>query len=360
MGTFLICHLFFQACLPIYANATKINLIYRLKPPLPSTSIQLVKAAFKAPFAKAMKQCGVSSSYYFRKVRLPTGVDDPESFLPEKPFWKLVNLVAEQENIPDFGTRVAEARPWHKIDSLAPLLQNSTTLKQLLTKFCKAASNQSTHAYFELEQSNKATWFKKIDKPLLRNDSQMEMYRVTSMIQLIQVAAGSTWVPQRVRLQMQEACLDKHCKWIENSLLIFQSGESSILIPNDLLNLPINLEIPITGSQLRTYDINADFLESLKQIVRIYLGHGDCSLDTISEAVDISARTLQRRLKTKRYTFNKLCSEIKLEMAVEHLKTGRTVTETAKLLNYSDIAHFSRAFKRWTGTNPNSIVTSHK
>jgi len=306
-----------------------------------------------------MIQNGVSTSTYYRKVRLPTGdEDDPESFLPEKPFWKLINLVAEQENIPDFGTQVAEIRPWHKIESLAPLLQNSKTLKDLLMGFCNVASKQSTHAHFALEQSSKSTWFKKLGKPLLRNDSQMEMYRLTSMIQLIQIAAGSTWVPEKVRLMMKKTCLDKHCRWIQNSKLVFESKETSILIPNDLLGMPVSLEIPITGTRLRTYDINADFLDSLIQIIRIYIGHGDSSIDTISEAVDIPVRTLQRRLHNNGYKFNNLCGELKQQIAMECLTTGKSVSETARLLNYSDIAHFTRAFKRWTGKTPTCFKIS--
>ena len=341
--------------MPIYVSLSNIKKPSKLISPLTSAPIQLVKAAFKLPFTEAMKQCGVSSSYYYRKVRLPSGDDDPESFLPEKPFWKLINLVAKQEGIPDFGTRVAEIRPWCKIESLAPLLQSSKTLEELLIAFCTAASGQSTHAHFELEQNNESIWFKKIDKPLIRSDSQMEMYRLTSMIQLVQVAAGSTWIPEKVRLIMQETCLEMHCKWIQNSQLVFNRGESSISIPNTLLNLPVSLKIPVTGSKLRTYDINANFLDSLRQIIRIYVGHGDCSIDTISEAVDISVRTLQRHLKNRRYKFNTLCGEVKLEMAIEYLKAGRSVSETATLLNYSDIAHFTRAFKRWTGKTPSSF-----
>ena len=304
----------------------------------------------------AMKRNGVPTSYYYRKVRLPAeDDDDPESLLPEKPFWKLINKVAEEKTIPDFGTQVAEIEPWHKIQSLAPLLQDSKTLKDLLTGFCDAAVKQSTHAHFALEQNNEITWFKKQGVPLIRNDIQMEMYRITSMIQLIQVAAGSTWVPEQVRLMMKSTCLDKHCKWIQNSKLVFASKETSVLVPEDLLSMPVSLEIPTTGTQLRPYDINAGFLDSLRQIIRMYIGHGDCSIDTISEAIDMSARTLQRRLHRNGYKYNNLCGEIKLQIAIEYLNTGRSVSETATLLNYSDVAHFTRAFKRWTGKTPSSF-----
>ncbi len=116
-----------------------------------SNNIHLVKAAFHTQFRVAMEACGVSAEYYFKKFNLPTEVNDSESLVPLMPFYSLINTVAINENIPDFGSRVARITPWHKVASLGPLIKNSKNLKELLTTFCEVASGQSSPVTFLLK-----------------------------------------------------------------------------------------------------------------------------------------------------------------------------------------------------------------
>ena len=84
-----------------------------IKPEIP-----LVKGAFRKQFTVAMAVMGISSEYYYRKVRLPAqDPEDLESTVPLRPMYRLANIVAVEEGMPDFGSRVAQLTPWHKVDS---------------------------------------------------------------------------------------------------------------------------------------------------------------------------------------------------------------------------------------------------
>ena len=166
-------------------------------------SIPLVKAAFVIPFRIAMENNGVSTDTYFKKFRLPLAVlDDPESLIPEKPFWRLINQVAIAEMIPDFGMQVAQAKPWYRIDSLQPLLHNKRSLRALLNTFCDLASSQSNVSDFNIRIEGEVCWFENHGQLLVSNDIQMELYRVTSMIELVQLATGKNWKPVVAHLMM--------------------------------------------------------------------------------------------------------------------------------------------------------------
>lgn len=76
-------------------------------------------------------------------------------------------------------------------------------------------------------------------------------------------------------------------------------------------------------------------------------------LDPISKSIGLSARTLQRRLKYCGVDFDALRDETRRSQALRLIASGRyTATEITYMVGYSDQAHFTRAFKRWTGSTP--------
>jgi AraC-like DNA-binding protein len=82
--------------------------------------------------------------------------------------------------------------------------------------------------------------------------------------------------------------------------------------------------------------------------------HGDVpDIESVSRALFLSARTLQRRLADEGVRFSTLLDEVRLDMAQRYLSAGRaTLTEIAYLLGFSEPNSFFRSFKRWTGKTP--------
>lgn len=75
--------------------------------------------------------------------------------------------------------------------------------------------------------------------------------------------------------------------------------------------------------------------------------------------LNISARTLQRRLNDWGISFEELVDEYRRERALKLLlHVDRSILEVAYSLGYSDPAHSTRAFRRWTGMSPKSYRTA--
>lgn len=322
--------------------------------------IHLVRSAFHRQFTETMGANGIDAVKYYRQVGLPvTEPEDPGSLLPEKPFWRLVNLVARDRNVPDFGSQIALRYPWHRVQTLAPLIGNSKNLKELLITFCQVSSSQSSQVEFDLETHDSRNWFAANGNPLIRNDIQMELYRVTCMIQLIQLATGSGWQPDRVRLSMPNTSLTKSCPLLAMSQIGFSCNQTAVAIPDIALKLPIRLEIPSTRVNLSNYNIDAGFLDSLRLILVLGITHGEFKIESIARTVDIPIRTLQRQIEAHGTSFNKLLGEVRYEIAREELlKTNLKIQEISAKLGYSDNSHFVRAFKRWSGITPRKLRES--
>ncbi len=75
--------------------------------------------------------------------------------------------------------------------------------------------------------------------------------------------------------------------------------------------------------------------------------------ERVAKRLNISARTLQRRLNDWGVTFEELVDEYRRDRALRLLmRADHSVLEIAYSLGYSDPAHFTRAFKRWQGVSP--------
>ncbi|MGB5457274.1 MAG: helix-turn-helix domain-containing protein [Gammaproteobacteria bacterium] len=325
----------------------------------------LVKAAFAAPFRIAMENNGVSAEQYFRKFRLPVSeLNDPEALIPEKPFWSLINQVAIAEMMPDFGMQVAQARPWYKIESLQPLLHGKQPLKKVLEKFCDASKSQSNTSDFRLRMEGDLCWFEHHSEILVKNDIQMENYRLTSMIELVQLAAGRNWNPVQIHLRMDENKVIRRNKLLDGCDPKYSQERTAIAMPIGLLNANVSIQ-PIGG---RTRDMPLDdihdkseFIAALKVIISQYILERDLSIDMIAELAGCTTRTLQRKLKEYEISYTDLLNQARMNYATTNIKlSGMSMTEIAYQLGYKDAAHFTRAFKRWTGMTPSTYRSTRK
>ena len=72
-------------------------------------------------------------------------------------------------------------------------------------------------------------------------------------------------------------------------------------------------------------------------------------------AAGMSVRSLQRRLADAGVTYSQLLEAARRDAAFRLMEDRRlSLSEIASVLGYSDPAHFTRAFIRWTGRTPRS------
>ena len=320
--------------------------------------IHLVKAAFHAQFKIGMESCGISADHYFNMVKLPAQVSDQESLLPLIPFYQLANIVAISENIPDFGSRVVQLTPWHKVSSLSPLIRKSTDLKNLLETFCQIASSQSSTVLFKLKDEGSHFSFSYTNTLFFKGDIQLEIYRITGMIQLVQLATGIQWRPKTIRLIMPRSEVVKNCSLLTKSRVTFSQPASGISIQTNLLQLPVHMDIPasVKITNNNQADLYTNFDGAIRQIINTYSHTKNISIKDVASATDISVRNLQRRLKDQGLKFSDLLNQAKLVHAKQELRdTQMSIKEISESLGYSDPANFTRAFRRSTGLSPSSF-----
>lgn len=95
------------------------------------------------------------------------------------------------------------------------------------------------------------------------------------------------------------------------------------------------------------------FSLALHTAIRRQLPAGSCSIDSIAADMNVSRRTLQRRLKERDTSFQQLLQQVKADLARKYLEDkSLSIIEIAMLLGYGDPSSFSAAFKSWSGLTP--------
>jgi AraC-like DNA-binding protein len=97
-----------------------------------------------------------------------------------------------------------------------------------------------------------------------------------------------------------------------------------------------------------------DALEAaLREAIATLLPEGRATLEACGRALQVSPRTLQRRLGAAGTSFQQVLDRTRRQLVEPYLADPRLkLAEIAGLLGYADQVAFTRAFQRWAGTTP--------
>ncbi|MGB9045446.1 MAG: AraC family transcriptional regulator ligand-binding domain-containing protein [Pseudolabrys sp.] len=99
----------------------------------------------------------------------------------------------------------------------------------------------------------------------------------------------------------------------------------------------------------------------VENAIATLLPHRQTRIDVVAAKLGMSAKTLARRLAIEGSSFADILSTVRSALAHRYLADyGLQISEIAWLLGYSEIGAFTRAFQRWTGTNPRAARAKHQ
>ncbi len=115
------------------------------------------------------------------------------------------------------------------------------------------------------------------------------------------------------------------------------------------------------GLRKRLSDFEAEETVSMrvKAALLDLLPSGQVSIDALAKRLNMSRRTLQRRLTEENTHFQGLLTQVRQELAQHYVKhSSLPYMHISFLLGYDDPNSFYRAFHQWTGVTPDSIRQS--
>ena len=101
------------------------------------------------------------------------------------------------------------------------------------------------------------------------------------------------------------------------------------------------------------------FRVCVENVIAPLLPHGRPQASAIARKLNLSPRTLARRLADEGLSFASVLDEMRRELAMRYLADAKlSISQVAWLLGFQEVSAFTHAFRRWTGQTPSEMRRS--
>lgn len=187
---------------------------------------------------------------------------------------------------------------------------------------------------------------------------------MANLLAMCRLIYGKKLYPLEVTFkQTKPECSDEFYAYFKSDIR-FGIDKDSITFSTDILDKALSGHNPSMTkyadqvaarylAQLKT----ANIAEKVKFKIVELLPTGEANVKVVANKLYLSERSLSRRMNEADASFRELLDETRKDMAIRYMKDQNIhLHEIPYLLGYKDYSSFFRAFKRWTGKSPTSVV----
>ena len=325
-------------------------------------SIPLVRARYASSFVNALTQHGALVEKFLVRAHLPIDLlENADGLISAHSLWQFVEDAALGTGILDLGYWAGMA-PIETHGDFGSNVVHAPSLYAAIQTFCSEARAEYSKADFYLAHDGSTSWFCRGPiEGTPAQQQQIELHLIIFMIQTIQLVLGAQWHPKKIRLQRTNESDLANNEFLLNTNIEFGSAVTAVEIstlslttpmptPNNSANVSKGSYQPIPVADLPS----AEPVSTLRLLIKSLERHvSSLNIEHAADMAGVSTRTLQRFLQQKGTTYTQLIDQARFDLAVPLLgDKANTITAIAYELGYTDVAHFSRAFRRITGMSP--------
>jgi AraC-like DNA-binding protein len=318
--------------------------------------------------ARALSAHGIDGDALFRRAGLdPAQLHDPNARYPVAAVQRLWALATAAVGDPGFGLEVAQA--WHPttFHALGYAALASSSLRDALERSARYSRVVTTGASLHLGQEGDVVMAELIGSRVGPDTVPASIDAgIASIVILCREGRGEPIDPLRVKFARAASTWADRLEVFFRCPVEFGAPRNCALFRAADLDQPLRTANPVL---LRVNEqVVVDYMGRLQGsdvAVRVHarllqlLPSGRVSEAEVARALNLSVRTMQRKLGEQGMTFRALVDDTRRQLADQYLKDSMlSVSEIAYLLGFAEVSSFSRAFKRWTGKAPRAAAAS--
>ena len=315
------------------------------------------------PIAKALHLQGVDPMELFEQAGIdPAFVINADRRVPIANMQVLWQLAGEATGDEAFGLLAAEQLQPATLQGLGLAVLASDTILDALQRLVRFSRVFSTGLQLTLVERDAY-----VDLEMFAGDHDyagdinwyVYDFGIGMIVNLCRMTLGEYVSPIAILSQRPEPADPDRFASLLGSRIEFDADRNCItFVRADIVDQLItgNAELAhINDEQIETYLATYLEVSTSREVVGKIIEHlpdGPPNQKEIG-TLNVSNRTLQRKLKDEGTSFIDLLQDTRLQLARKYLaQPQRSIVEIAYLLGFSEPSTFSRAFKRWTGQAP--------
>jgi len=314
-------------------------------------------AGWSFALSRALADYGIDS----HRVFLDAGIDlsevqSPAQRLPVSSVQQVWRYAMEHTD-DDFGVVFAEHLTPASFHALGFALWSSTTLTQVLERLIRYRCVISHMFSCDLLEEDNHYRFVLVDQRSVKSRITNDAF-FAYVARLCRLLGGSGFSPVLMSVPHSASTLSDRARLYFNTNIQADADEHSLLfdieaceakLPNGNEDLARQMDA-VVERYIGELGLISEYMLRVKTEIYRLLSEGSVQLEQVAENLNVTVRTLQRRLSAENSSFNHLLDQVRHQLALEYLRQPRvSATEIAFRLGYNDSGSFGRSFKRWTG-----------
>ena len=298
-----------------------------------------------------------------KEVGLTQGdLADPDARVPYHPVLKLLDRASALSGDASYALRLGASRDTRDRGLLGFLALNSPTLIDAMLNLQRYRKVAGANDDFQIEPGGSlvALQFREVN-PVLRAMRHHSEYLAGSIIRACRDMAGKSIGASRI-----EFCHAKPTKKVAYDEILgcpvrFDAPWDTIFFTQETMRLAVNaadnklLRVLMQACEkvVGPTSEKRQLVREVEKMIVDQLHKGTATIEEIARGLNMSSKTLERRLAERGHRFSDVLDDVRCRTAKHFLKeTDLRIFQVAYMAGYTESAALVRAFKRWTGKTP--------
>lgn len=306
-------------------------------------------------FSGFLTNAGVPTHKMLSAAGLPALCEDKDSFVPVTRVWSFIGAAAKSTD-PELGWCVGTYVGDQNLNAtLREKLETAPSLYSAVRRLIDEVRSEASHLQIGLREGEDDvllyTCYPGMEH--LPGYHQSQAYQLGVFFSLIRRFLGRHWSPQCIGVQAEHFPHGFEERFPVSKISLNQPFGYMSLSRACLSEAAAIYEPDSTAQATRLADYNFDFAGTLRELLKTYIHDGYLPAAGAAELMDVSERTLARRLSQSGVTYGELVDEVRFTAAKKLLRQpGASIGDVAMQIGFNDQRNFSRMFRRVGGMSP--------
>lgn len=312
---------------------------------------ELLFSRFANELSPFLEEAGLSTSFF----------TDPDLEVSAASLVRLMELAGRALG-DTIGLRLGSQVQSSDMGVLGQALRSMDRLGDTMKGLSRYMVTRSQAERIEMVESDRQVVISyQIADPSITQKRQDAEFSIAAMLSCMREMTGCVITPVRVDFE-HAAPGDLSChREMFHCPIRFGQDCNRLYFNRSVLDLPIctsNRRLlqalkPYLEEQRKIRSQSASLLIDVSRAIATELGRGRIGVVQVAEAMNLSVRTLQRRLRDLDLEFGTVVEDVRRALAIEYVgNSSFRLTDVALMLGYTEASSFSRAFRRWTNLTP--------